>query len=109
MTVTVMSFSFKRGSPDDSTGNGNAPVAEGDQVGRMSEANEPRSGRKSLCGCVFDCRAMPNPFWDETLRGDTGATSPSATSSVRFGHHGTTRGSKHDFKDAKRRFNHLKP
>ena len=24
-----------------------APVAEGDQVGRMSEANEPRSGRKS--------------------------------------------------------------
>jgi len=26
---------------------GNPPVAEGDQVGRMSEANEPRSGRKS--------------------------------------------------------------
>lgn len=25
----------------------NAPVAEGDQVGRMSEANEPQSGRKS--------------------------------------------------------------
>ena len=25
----------------------NPPVAEGDQVGRMSEANEPRSGRKS--------------------------------------------------------------
>ena len=25
----------------------NAPVAAGDQVGRMSEANEPRSGRKS--------------------------------------------------------------
>lgn len=34
----------------------------------MSEANEPRSGRKSLRGCVFDCRAMPNPFWNETLR-----------------------------------------
>ena len=47
MKVTILSFSFKRGIPDDSTGNGNAPVAEGDQVGRMSEANEPRSGRKS--------------------------------------------------------------
>ena len=34
----------------------------------MSEANEPRSGRKSLRGCVFDCRAMPNPFWNETRR-----------------------------------------
>lgn len=65
------SFSFKRGSPDNPTGNGNAPVAEGDQVGRMSEANEPRSGRKSLRGCVFDCRAMPNPFWDETLRDES--------------------------------------
>ena len=29
----------------------NPPVAEGDQVGRMSEANEPRSGRKSPSGC----------------------------------------------------------
>ena len=47
MKVTVMSFSFKRGIPDDPTGNGNAPVAVGDQVGRTSEANEPRSGRKS--------------------------------------------------------------
>lgn len=36
----------------------------------MSEANEPRSGRKSLRGCVFDCRTMPNPFWNETLRGE---------------------------------------
>ena len=46
MKVTVISFSFKRGIPDDPTGNGG--------------------------GFVFDCRAMPNPFWDETLRGCTG-------------------------------------
>lgn len=41
----------------------NAPVAAGDQVGRMSEANEPRSGRKS-----------PRPRFDPTdlvrLNGD---------------------------------------
>ena len=103
MKVAVISFSFKRGIPDDPTGNGNAPVAEGDQVGRMSEANEPRSGRKSLRECSI---AEPCPTHSGTRHC---ATSPSATSSVRFGHHGTARGSKHDFKDAKRRFNHLKP
>ena len=84
MRVTILSFSFKRGSPDDPTGNGNAPVAEGDQVGRMSEANEPRSGRKSPRGFVFDCRAMPNPFWDETLRGYTGRDKPVAGFFARF-------------------------
>lgn len=46
MKVVVKSFSFKRGLPEDPTGNGG--------------------------GFVFDCRAMPNPFWDETLRGYTG-------------------------------------
>ena len=48
--VTIVSFSFKRGLPEDSTGNGG--------------------------GFVFDCRAMPNPFWDETLRGYTGVDKP---------------------------------
>ena len=84
MKVAILSFSFRRGIPDDPTGNGNAPVAVGDQVGRMSEANEPRSGLKSPRGFVFDCRAMPNPFWDETLRGDTGRDKPVADFFARF-------------------------
>ena len=50
MTVTVISFSFKRGLPEDPTGNGG--------------------------GFVFDCRAMANPFWDENLRGYTGGDKP---------------------------------
>jgi len=84
MKVSIISFSFKRGLPEDSTGNGNAPGAEGDQVGRMSEANEPRSGRKSPRGFVFDCRAMPNPFWDENLRGYTGRDKPVCDFFARF-------------------------
>ena len=52
MKVTIISFSFKRGLPEDKTGN------EG--------------------GFVFDCRAMPNPYWDETLRGYTGRDKPIA-------------------------------
>ena len=27
---------------------------------------------------MFDCRAMPNPFWDESLRGYTGCDKPIA-------------------------------
>ena len=50
MKVTILSFSFKRGLPDDPTGNGG--------------------------GFIFDCRAMPNPFWEESLRGYTGRDKP---------------------------------
>ena len=46
MLVTITAFSYKRGLPEDKTGNGG--------------------------GFVFDCRAMPNPYWDESLRGYTG-------------------------------------
>ena len=58
MKVSILSFSFKRGLPNDSTGNGG--------------------------GFVFDCRAMPNPFWDETLRGYTGCDKPVADFFARF-------------------------
>ena len=50
MTVTITSFSYKRRLPEDKSGN---------------------SG-----GFVFDCRAMPNPYWDESLRGYTGRDKP---------------------------------
>ena len=50
MTITVQSFSYKRGLPEDKTGNGG--------------------------GFVFDCRAMPNPYLDESLRGYTGRDKP---------------------------------
>ena len=52
MKITILSFSYKRGLPEDKTGNGG--------------------------GFVFDCRAMPNPYWDESLRGYTGRDKPIA-------------------------------
>ena len=58
MKVTILSFSFKRGLPEDKAGNGG--------------------------GFVFDCRAMPNPYWDESLRGCTGRDKPVADF---FDHH----------------------
>lgn len=52
MIVTITSFSYKRGLPEDMTGNGG--------------------------GFMFDCLAMPNPYWDESLRGYTGRDKPIA-------------------------------
>jgi len=58
MKVIITSFSYKCGLPEDKTGNGG--------------------------GFVFDCRAMPNPYWDESLRGYTGCDKPIADF---FAHH----------------------
>lgn len=50
MKVTIISFAFKRGLPEGPADNGG--------------------------GFGFDCRAMPSPFWDESLRGYTGCDKP---------------------------------
>lgn len=52
MHVYVTSFSYKRGFPPDPKGDGG--------------------------GFVFDCRLLPNPFWDVSLRKFTGRDKPVA-------------------------------
>ena len=52
MKISIISFSYKLGLPEDKTGNGG--------------------------GFVFDCRAMPNPCWDEAFRGFSGCDKPIA-------------------------------
>ena len=74
MIVTITSFSYKRGLPEDKTGNGNAPAPSG--VGSADERSEELSQRESPRGFMFDCRAMPNPYWDETLRWYIGRDKP---------------------------------
>ena len=85
MKVTITSFSYKHGLPEDKSGNGNAPAPSG--VGLADERSEDlsqRESRKSPRGFVFDCWAMPNPYWDESLRGYTGRDKPIADF---FAHH----------------------
>ena len=85
MKVTITSFSYKHGLPEDKSSNGNAPAPSG--VGLADERSEDlsqRESRKSPRGFVFDCRAMPNPYWDESLRGYTGRDKPIADF---FAHH----------------------
>ncbi|MDH4248830.1 MAG: hypothetical protein OEW39_13555 [Deltaproteobacteria bacterium] len=51
LTIHLYSFGFKHGgAPGDPSGHGG--------------------------GFVFDCRALPNPFWDETLRPYSGRDAP---------------------------------
>ena len=48
--VSIISFSYKRGLPKDLGEDGG--------------------------GFVFDCRSLPNPYWDESLRKYTGQDEP---------------------------------
>ena len=59
LNITILSFSYKRGLPEDPTGHGG--------------------------GFVFDCRAMrQHPFWEESLRYYTGCDKYIADFFARF-------------------------
>ena len=53
MKVTILSFSYKRGLPEDKMA-----------IGNIGIGNIPTLATFDM----FDCRAMPNPYWDESLR-----------------------------------------
>ncbi len=53
MKVTITSFSYKRGLPEDKMA-----------IGNIGIGNIPTLATFDM----FDCRAMPNPYWDESLR-----------------------------------------
>ena len=54
MIVTVTSFSYKRGLPEEKMAIGNIGTGNTSTLATFT---------------TFDCRAMPNPYWDESLRG----------------------------------------
>ena len=61
MKVTVLSFSFKHGLSE----------------GKLAIGNIGTGNISTLATFdMFDCRAMPNPFWNESLRGCTGCDKP---------------------------------
>ena len=69
MIVTITSFSYKRGLPEE----------------KMAIDNIGTGNTSTLATLTtFDCRAMPNPYWDESLRGYTGRDKPIADF---FAHH----------------------
>ena len=54
MKVTITFFSYKRGLPEDKMAIGNIGIGNISTLATFD---------------MFDCRAMPNPYWDESLRG----------------------------------------
>ena len=63
MIVTITSFSYKRGLPEE----------------KMAIDNIGTGSISTLATFdMFDCRAMPNPHRDESLRGYTGCDKPIA-------------------------------
>ena len=53
MKITILSFSYKRVSPEEKMAIGNIGTGNTSTLATFT---------------TFDCRAMPNPYWDESLR-----------------------------------------
>ena len=54
MKITITSISCKRGLPEEKMA-----------IGNIGTGNIPTMATFT----TFDCRSMPNPHWDESLRG----------------------------------------